>query len=143
VILIDANLLLYAKIADYPQHPQAHRWLDEQFNGTARVGLAWPSLLAFLRICTNPRLFRKPLAIDKAWKQMIEWLELSTTWIPQATDRHPAILGQLVTDSSIVSNLVPDAHLAALAIEHGLRLCTTDGDFARFKGLEWMNPLRS
>lgn len=142
MILVDANLLLYAKIAEYPQHERARQWLDEQLNGTARVGLPWPSLLAFLRIATNARIFPRPMPIEAAWRQVEEWLSLPRAWVPAPTSRHAKVLGRLmVSGRGIAGPLVPDAHLAALAIEHGLVLCSTDGDFARFTDLRWSNPL--
>jgi uncharacterized protein len=141
VILVDANILIYAHIDDFPQHPRAKSWLDQQLNGPARVGLPWGSLLAFLRVCTNPRLFPRTDSTSEAWKQVLEWLACDPVWIPEATDRHAQVLGRLIGATSIYANLVPDAHLAALAIEHGLTLCSSDGDFARFSGLRWMNPL--
>ncbi len=142
MILIDANLLLYAKVANYPQHRRAHGWLEARLNAPGRVGLPWPSLLAFLRIITNPRLFETPLSMAQAWGQVQEWLALPTVWTPGPTERHAAILSQLLQSTSVMANLVADAHLAALSIEHGLILCSSDSDFARFPGLRWENPLR-
>jgi toxin-antitoxin system PIN domain toxin len=141
VILIDANLLLYATVKDYPCHQQARRWLEDQLNSGKRVGLPWPTLLAFIRIGTNPKAFDRPLSIRDSWAQVEEWLALPSVWIPLPTDRHAAILGDLLQGAEAVANLVPDAHLAALAIEHGLTLQSTDGDFARFLQLQWQNPL--
>lgn len=142
MILIDANLLLYAKVKDYPQHQQARQWLEDQLNSGKQVGLPWPTLLAFIRIGTNPKAFNRPLSIRAAWSQVKEWLAVQTVWVPLPTDRHAAILGDLLHDTEALANLVPDAHLAALAIEHGLTLQSTDGDFARFPQLQWQNPLR-
>jgi toxin-antitoxin system PIN domain toxin len=142
VILVDANLLLYAKISDYRQHPSARAWLDGRLSERARVGLPWASLLAFLRISTNARLFPRPLAIREAWGQVASWLDRPQVWIPGPTERHREVLDDLLADSSIVGGLVTDAHLAALALEHGLTLCSTDGDFGRFRDLRWQNPLR-
>jgi toxin-antitoxin system PIN domain toxin len=141
VILIDANLLVYARVSSAAQHQSARRWLDEQLNGTARVGLPWPSLLAFVRLITNPRIFERPETIAASWKQVEEWLDCAPVWIPAPTDRHCQILGSLLSGGTLRANLVPDAHVAALAIEHGLTLCSTDGDFARFPHLKWVNPL--
>jgi toxin-antitoxin system PIN domain toxin len=141
VILVDANLLIYAHVSTFPQHERARNWLDEQMNGAAPVGLPWPSLLAFLRLVTNSRLFENPEPITDAWEQVVAWLNCDPSWIPQPTERHSQILGGLLSGSGIHANLVPDAHLAALAIEHGLVLCSTDGDFGRFPGLRWRNPL--
>ena len=141
MILVDANLLLYAKLSGYPQHEAAHAWLEDELNGAHRVGLPWQSLTAFVRIATNPRLFSAPLSSATACDQVREWLELPNVWAPVPTDRHADLFDSLVRDSVATGNLVSDAHLAALALEHGLILCTTDGDFARFRGLRQRNPI--
>jgi len=141
LILIDANLLVYAAVSSLAQHAAARDWLDEQLSGSGPVGLPWPSLLAFLRIVTNPRIFENPQPIGEAWNQVTAWLDCETAWVPQPTERHAEILGRLLVLPGIQANLVPDAHLAALAIEHGLTLCSTDGDFARFAAVRWHNPL--
>ncbi len=140
MILIDANLLIYARVADTPQYEPARTWLDQQLNATPRVGLPWPSLMAFLRIVTNPRATPSPVEPRAAWVAVREWLALESVWIPVPTDRHAEVLDGLV-DGSFGGDLLQDAHLAALAIEHGLTLASTDGDFARFAGLRWLNPL--
>lgn len=142
MILLDANLLLYAKIADYPQHETAAVWLEQQINQPVRIGLPWPSLLAFLRIITNPRIYNSPLSINDAWAQIEEWLALPNIWIPLPTDQHQTVLSQLLHTTQANANLIPDAHLAALAIEHGLEICTTDTDFGQFSGCKWRNPLK-
>jgi len=129
-------------VASLPQHDAARAWVDERLSGTAAVGLPWPSLLGFLRITTNPRVFERPLAVAAAWRQVLDWLGCRPAWIPVPTDRHVHVLGSLLLKGGAAANHVPDAHLAALAIEHGLTLCSTDGDFARFPGLRWENPLR-
>ncbi len=141
MILIDANVLLYAANRAAPEHEQARMWLDQHLNGTVRVGLPWPSLLAFVRIASNPAIVRHPVSPSEAWHQIGEWLARDVVWIPVPTTQHPAILERLLALPAVTSRLVPDAHLAALAIEHGLTLCSTDGDFARFPGLTWENPL--
>jgi hypothetical protein len=142
MILVDANLLVYAQVASMSQHEPARRWLDSRLNGSAQVGLPWPSLLGFLRLTTNPRIFERPLSVAAAWKQVREWLACRTVWIPLPTDRHTQVLERLLPETGGRANLIPDADLAALAIEHGLILCSTDGDFARFSTLQWENPLR-
>ena len=139
--MIDANILIYSHVASFAQHRAARDWLDLQLSGTARVGLPWFSLLAFLRVVTNPRLFERPEPVASAWSQGLEWLDCPRVWTPEPTERHAEILGSLIALPGIQGNLVPDAHLAALAMEHGLTLCSTDGDFARFPGLRWLNPL--
>jgi hypothetical protein len=143
LILVDANLLIYAHVRSMPQHAAARSWLDARFNGTSRVGLPWQSLVVFMRIITNPRVFSKVVSVKDAWRQVQAWLDAPTAWIPLPDERHREILGAMLMSASVSKggNLIPDAHLAALAVEHGLLLCTTDGDFARFPGLRWENPL--
>ena len=142
MILVDANLLVYAHVSSFPQHASARKWLDARINAAAPVGLPWPSLLAFVRIVSNPRIFDRPASVSAAWRQVESWLAAKSVWVPLPTERHLQVLGPLMASVEGRANLVPDAHLAALAIEHGLVLCSTDGDFARFDGLEWRNPLR-
>ena len=140
MILVDANLLVYAQSRSFSQHAPARAWLDGRLNGPAPIGLPWPSLLAFVRIISNPRVVDRPRSLPEAWSQVEAWLDCPPAWIPLPTEHHRATLGELLR---VVprGNLVPDAHLAALAVEHGLTLCSTDGDFARFPGLRWENPL--
>ena len=142
MILLDANLLVYAHVTSLTQHHAARSWLDSRLNGPTPVGLPWPTLLSFVRLVSNPRIFEHPQPISKAWKQVDDWLTCPVAWIPQPTERHREILGSFLTDALGRSNLVPDAHLAALAIEHGLTLCSTDRDFARFPNLRWEDPLQ-
>jgi uncharacterized protein len=142
MILLDANLLVYAYVTSLTQHHAARSWLDSRLNGPTPVGLPWPTLLSFVRLVSNPRIFEHPQPISKAWKQVDDWLTCPVAWIPQPTERHREILGSFLTDTLGRSNLVPDAHLAALAIEHGLILCSTDRDFARFPNLRWEDPLQ-
>ena len=141
MILVDANLLIYAKFSDFPQHEVAREWLESTLNSQGRVGVAWPTALAFLRITTNPRLFDNPLTIEAAWEQVLEWIEHPRVWIPQPTDDHVETLGNLLRATQAAGNLIPDAYLAALAITHGLTLCSADSDFSRFADLDWNNPL--
>jgi toxin-antitoxin system PIN domain toxin len=141
VILVDANLLLYAANTAAPEHPASRAWLDARLSSPARVGLPWPSLLAFVRLATNPLVVRQPVTMTQAWSQVGDWLACEPAWVPLPTDRHVAVVGALLQQPWMTSRLVPDAHLAALAIEHGLTLCSTDGDFARFPGVAWENPL--
>ena len=140
-MLVDANLLLYARNADDPRHAPAREWLTQALNGPTRVGLPWQSLSAFLRIATNPRAFPKPLTAEAAADQVDAWLAAPAAWVPGTTDTHAQVLGRLIRDHNLSGPLVADAHLAALAIEHGLVLCATDADFARFTEIRWSNPL--
>jgi uncharacterized protein len=142
VILVDSNLLIYAHINSLPQHAAARQWLDEQLESSPRVGLPWASLLNFLRLVTNARVFSRAVSISSAMQQVKEWLSCEPAWIPMPLERHAEVLEKLLRDVTS-PYLIPDAHLAALAIEHGLTLCSADGDFARFPGLRWENPLQA
>ena len=141
MILVDANLLVYARVEDFTRHEAARRWLDERLNGVPAVGLPWPSLMAFVRLVSNPRIFDRPMPSDDAWRQVEEWLECPPVWTPEPTEHHHEVLSTLMPAVSNRPNLVPDAHLAAIAIQYGLTLCSTDADFGRFEGLKWENPL--
>jgi toxin-antitoxin system PIN domain toxin len=142
VILVDANLLVYSQVRSMPQHERASAWLDERLNGVIGVGIAWSSLLAFVRLVSNPRVFEHAVSVRDAWKQVAIWLDLRPVWCPEPTPIHREVLASLM-DEAGKPELVPDAHLAALAIEYGLVLQTTDRDFARFSGLRWENPLKA
>jgi toxin-antitoxin system PIN domain toxin len=141
VILVDANLLLYAANRGAPEHERARVWLDDRLNGTVPVGLPWPSLLAFVRLASNPGILKRPASTAEAWRQVDEWLACEPAWTPLPGGAHRGLVAGFLEASWMTSRLVPDAHLAALAIEHGLILHSTDGDFARFPGLKWDNPL--
>lgn len=143
MILVDANLLLYAAIREYPQHEAAATWFDDRMNGTQAVGLPWPSLLAFIRLAINPRVHEEPPTMNEAWNLVREWLECDPAFVPTPGPRHHEVLERLLLDGSPNHRNVPDAHLAALAIEHGLVLATHDRGFARFEGLRWERPLAS
>jgi toxin-antitoxin system PIN domain toxin len=142
-MLVDANLLLFAVDARSPHHAKASRWLTEQLNGVRRVAFPWLSLAAFLRISTHPRASDQPLSPADAWQHVEEWLSCDTAWIPNPTDHHTQVLGRLVTKYELRGNLVTDAQLTALAIEHGLTVCSADTDFARFEEIRWVDPLAS
>jgi uncharacterized protein len=140
VILIDANLLLYAYDATSEQHDQAKRWLEDILSKGEPIRLPWVTVLAFLRISTSPRAFRRPLSIKEALNIVSEWLSTTHVSVIDPTDRHFEILSALLPASQASSSLVTDGHLAALAIEHGATLYSTDRDFARFPGLRFVNP---
>jgi uncharacterized protein len=142
-MLVDANILLFAVDESSTFHAAAAGWLTQQLNGPGRVGLPWQSLTAFLRISTHPRAAENPLAPDEAWSHVQDWLAAGGSWIPVPTERHAGVLGSLVHSYQLRGNLLPDAHLAALAIEHGLTVCSADTDFARFTEIRWENPLRA
>lgn len=143
MILVDANLLIYAHVVRMREHEAARTWLDGRLAGTAPVGLPWASLLAFVRITSNPRIFEHPGTVADAWRHVEAWLSCTPVTIPLPTERHREILGGLLAAPGVSAKLVSDAHVATLAIEHGLTLHSTDTDFARFPGLRWENPLAS
>ncbi len=140
-MLIDANLLIYAVDEGSPHHPRAFDWLSECMNGERRVGLPWLSLAAFVRITTNPRASANPLAPAEAWRFVEDWLECDLTWAPGPTAHHATVLGGLIRRYDLRANLITDAQLAALAVQHGLTVYSADTDFARFTELTWENPI--
>ena len=142
-MLVDANLLLYATDHSSAHHEASKRWLETVLRQNRRVGLPWQSIGAFLRISTNPRAFARPITDAQAWSQVRRWLDAPPTWIPPATERTASILGELVVRHQVTANLVPDAMLAALAIENGLTIMSADTDFARFPEARWGNPIGS
>ncbi len=142
MILVDANLLLYAYDASSQHHDAARHWLESTLSGSEPVGFAWVTLLAFLRIGTDHRAFASPLAPEEAVASVSEWLARPNVILLEAGDRHWEILSQMLIEAQIRGPLTMDAHLASLAIEHGATLCTTDRDFARFPGLKTSNPLQ-
>ena len=141
--LLDVNLLLYATNPQSPQHDRARTWFDDTMNGVDRLGMPWHTLVGFLRMSTQPESFRPPLSMDTALSFVEEWLEWDAVWVPQPGPDHATILATLLRQTPR-SRIVPDAHLAhlaALAIEHGLTLCSADSDFKQFAGLRFLNPL--
>lgn len=140
-MLLDANVLLYAIDETSPFHDRAKAWVEVALNGPRRVGIPWVSLTAVLRIVTNPRALREPLTPAEAWSVVERLLDAPAVWVPEPGPGHRAILGQLVRDHDLRANLIPDAVLAALCIEHGLQLVSTDTDFARFTTISWFNPV--
>jgi uncharacterized protein len=140
-MLLDANLLIYAVHKRAAQHEAAAAWLTEQLNGPRRVGLPWQSLSAFLRISTHPRAFARPLTPAVAWQRITDWLAAPAAWIPTPGPNYAQLLGELITRYEVRGNLVPDAQLAALALEHGLMVCSADTDFARFAEIRWQSPV--
>ena len=141
MILVDANILLYAEDSLQSRHQQALAWWDGQLSGTGVVCLCWTVLSAFIRIGTNPRVFEHPLSLEQALARVQSWLDQPCTRVVRPTERHWTVFKQVLTDGQAVANLVTDAHLAALAIEHGCELASTDSDFSRFPKLKWKNPL--
>ena len=140
-MIVDANILLFAQDDSSPHHQMSRQFLTVALNGTARVGLPWPSLIAFLRIRTNPRAYARPLSPAEAWNHVLDWLAAPAAWVPVPTERHADVVGSLVGRYQLRAGLFSDVHLAALAIEHGVSICSADTDFARFTELRWINPL--
>ena len=141
MILVDANLLLYAEDSLAEHHEAARTWWDAQLSGSGPVGLCWPVLNAFIRIATNPRLHQRPLTLKEVTDRVQSWFNQSCVRIIQPTDEHWTIFQQMLRSGNAAGNLVTDAHLAALAVEHNCVLHSTDADFSRFRGLKWKNPL--
>lgn len=141
MFLADANVLLYAKFTSFEEHDRARRWLDGVLNFGPRCGLPWETITAFVRIATSARVFEHPLRTSAAWEQIKAWLSCEYAWIPTPSERHLQTLDSLMPFAAGAPGLVDDAHLAALARDHGLTVVSADGDFARFPGVTWENPL--
>lgn len=142
MILVDVNLLVAATMTSAPRHEAARAWLQDRLTGTARVGLPWVSLTGFVRVAGQPRAWERPLPPSGAVSVVRSWLSRPPTWIPEPGPRHLDRLDELLGSQPSV-RLVPDAHIAAIAIEHGLELCSRDRDFARWAelGLRSRDPL--
>ena len=141
MIVIDANLLIYAVNEDAPLHRKAKSWLETTLSGTETVGLSWSVILAFLRLTTRAGIFRMPLTVESALDLVDAWLSQPSVVAVEPTARHLRTLRDLLLPVGAGGNLTSDAHLAALAIEHGAELCSCDSDFVRFSRLRWRNPL--
>ncbi|MGH9116746.1 MAG: TA system VapC family ribonuclease toxin [Acidimicrobiales bacterium] len=140
-MLLDANILLYAVDRRSAHHERAAEWLEAALNGGRLVGLPWQTIGAFVRIITHPRVSTTPLDAATAWGHVQSWLDADPTWIPSATERTAGVFAELTATHAITADLVPDAMLCALALEHGLAVVTADTDFARFPEIRWTNPL--
>jgi uncharacterized protein len=141
VIVPDVNLLLYAEIAAFPQHPAARRWWEDLLNGSRQVGLAAASLFGFVRISTNRRVFTEPLAVTDALTRVQRWLDQPNVSFLVPGSGHLPTAFRLLEQLGTAANLTTDVQLAAHAIEHNGEVHSNDGDFARFDGLRWVNPL--
>lgn len=139
--LVDANVLLYAYHRRAPQHERCRAWVESEFSSGAAVRLPWATIVAFLRISTSPRVFERPLTIAEAEGTVASWLSLPSVSPIDPGERYWDVLRDLLHRAQVTGPLVTDAALAALAIEHGATVCTTDRDFARFPGLRTVNPL--
>jgi toxin-antitoxin system PIN domain toxin len=142
MILVDANILLYAEDELSPHHVAARKWWDGQLSGSSPICLTWTVLCAFVRIGTNSRVFQNPLSLEQATYRVDSWLKQPCVRIVHPTERHWTVLQRMLTEGQGTANLVTDAHLAALSIEHGCELVSTDADFARFPDIRWRNPLK-
>lgn len=137
----DANLVLYAYNESAEQHEKAKSWLEEKLSSPELFGLSWQVITAFLRISTNPRAFHLPFTLQEAIEIVEDWLAQPQVKILHPTEKHWKIYSSLITEGQTNGALMMDAHLAALAIEHGVTLATTDRDFVRFSKLKTINPL--
>jgi toxin-antitoxin system PIN domain toxin len=142
MIIIDANLLIYAVNRDAPQHGPAKAWLEQALSGKDTIGIPWSVVLAFLRLTTRPGLFRRSLSVVTALDLIGSWLEKESVTLVHPGPKHYQVLRDLLLECGTGGNLTSDAQLAALAIEHGAQLCSADQDFSRFPRLDWHNPLR-
>jgi toxin-antitoxin system PIN domain toxin len=143
VKLPDLNLLVYAADETAPLHKPALKWIEATLSGAETVAFAWLVLIGFVRLSTNPRAFQVAWGVEKALDVVEGWLAQPVATVVHPTDRHPAVLRDLLQPLGTAGNLTSDAHLAALAIEHGATLCSCDNDFSRFAGLRWVDPLRA
>jgi len=143
MILVDTNILLYAEDSLNPLHTEARQWWDTQLSGESPVCLCWSILTAFIRISTNRQIFIKPLTIEHALRRVRSWFDQPCVRLINPTESHWQIFQIMLNEGQAKANLVPDAHLAALAVEHGCLLCSTDSDFSRFPKLKWKNPLKT
>ncbi|MCD0444476.1 PIN domain-containing protein [Glycomyces sp. A-F 0318] len=142
--MIDVNVLVYAVDSNQPRHEAAKGWLDEQLNGRGRtIGLPWETLVGFMRILTNPRIFRTPLTAEQAWDQVDQWLSSPASWVPVPGPGHRNILDRIMRAERPTAKLIPDAHLVALAIEYGLTVASADTDFGGFADVRWIDPTRT
>lgn len=138
--IVDANVLIYAFNTDSQRHAEARGWLDAALSGAAIVGFSWVANLAFLRLTTKPGLFPSPASPETAAEQLRDWLSQPSAQLVQPTPRHSEILTRLLTETPATGNLVTDAHLAALALEHRGTVVSYDNDFDRFAGVRWERP---
>ena len=139
--LVDANLLLYAVDTTAPRHKRARAWLETALSASETIGFTWLVLLAFLRLSTSARIFRTPLEPSDAFELIDGWLSRPNATVLHPTDRHASLLRDLLMPLGTAGNLTSDAHLAALSLEHGAELCSSDADYARFPGVRWQDPL--
>lgn len=140
MILPDVNVLVHAHNTDSPVHDRARRWWEACLAGSEGVGLAWVTILGFVRVTTNRKILLRPLAVGDVLDRIASWLELPHVHVPHPSERHFEKLRESLLRLGTAGNLTTDAHLATLAIERGYVLYSTDADFSRFAGLRWVDP---
>lgn len=138
--LVDANVLLYAVNEDAPHHHEARDWLDGSLSGRDTVGFAWVVMLAFVRLATRVDLFPRALPVAGAFDRVDAWLGQASAVVVSESERHARIMRGLLEPLGTGANLVNDAHLAALSIEHRAGIVSYDNDFSRFDGVRWERP---
>jgi toxin-antitoxin system PIN domain toxin len=139
--LLDLNILVYAMDESSSRHEAARDWLDETLSGSDTVAFAWHVLIGFVRLSTRAAIFARPLTVDESFDVVEGWLQQPCVTVVHPTDRHASVLRSLLAPLGTAGNLTSDAHLAALAVEHGAELCSTDVDFSRFSGARWIDPV--
>ncbi len=142
MIIVDVNLLLYAYDASSRHHQGAKSWWEERLSEIEIIGLSWATLLSFVRISTNARILLHPFSLNEAIAHVNSWLERPMVQMVHPGHDHWKVLSQVLIETNSSANYIPDAHLAVLAIENGAKLCSSDHDFARFKNVTWINPLK-
>jgi toxin-antitoxin system PIN domain toxin len=143
VKLVDVNVLIYAVDETSARHAQASEWVTSAMRGSETIALAWVVLLAFVRLTTHASIMSSPLTPEAALDVVDGWLSRPNVVVAHPTDRHAQVLREMLGEVGSAGNLTTDAHLAAIAIEHGAELCSCDADFSRFPGLRWRDPLRA
>ena len=138
--LVDANVLLYAVNRDAVHHERSRRWLDDALSGRDTVAFSWIVLLAFVRLCTKAGLFPRPMSVEAAFDCVEQWVAAPSAVVVEPTADHGSLVRRLLVGVGVGGNLVNDAHLAALAIEHRSEIVSFDHDFSRFPGVRWTMP---
>ena len=141
MILPDVNMLVYAYDSSSRHHEKARQWWEDCLNGSRMIGLSWVAVLGFIRLLTNPRIFQNPYSPEEMMGIVSTWLEQPQVKFIHPSERHFALFARLIGELGTAGNLTTDAHLAALAMERGMTLQSTDADFSRFEGLKWKNPI--
>ena len=143
MILTDANILIYAYNELASEHRSARTWLRTSLAGPEPIAFSWLAIMAFVRVATNKKIFSKPYSTNESFDVVENWLSAPGSLILTPGGEHLKIVKRLANESGVYGAMLTDAHIAALAIEHGITLATTDSDFSQFNGLKWINPLVS